>query len=395
MKTNSLRGQVTKQSEEAIGKLAQELLENPVVTSALIGGVRDPRARDARPGGGDGGLNLPSASDLERLTRRVRSVSQRLEGIEDGLDRLDTRLERSDSSQSLEDRLTKIEAALERLEAVRAEASRGRRSRQRRSAQAQPPSRPAPRPLSEAGAPRAGGASPRSRAQLAARPPAARRRRSAVARARAGQRRSAPPRPRTAASGEREQRRGLHLHRERPARASSRLLARAVRRRRGRWKPPVPSRPRPPAASAALEQMPVGGDPPARAERPAGAVGGDRLGHDEQLAERERGRERAAGPDPDHAPRAEVVQLGDHDRGARAAHPGALDRQRLAVGGGARVAPQAAVVVEHPRRRRAAPRPGAAPGPGSPGSRTRSASGAVGWMWIGAHEVGELTPSGT
>jgi hypothetical protein len=39
-------------------------------------------------------LNLPSASDLERLTRRLRSVSQRLEGIEDGLDRVEQKLAR-------------------------------------------------------------------------------------------------------------------------------------------------------------------------------------------------------------------------------------------------------------------------------------------------------------
>ena len=111
------RGQVTKRSEEAIGKLAQELLENPVVTSALST-VFETRERAMRAQEAAlGALNLPSASDLERLTRRVRSVSQRLEGIEDGLDRLDGRLDRSSSTKSLEDRLGKIEAALERLEA--------------------------------------------------------------------------------------------------------------------------------------------------------------------------------------------------------------------------------------------------------------------------------------
>ena len=36
-----------------------------------------------------GALNIPSAADIERLTRRLRSVSQRLEGIEDSLDRLE------------------------------------------------------------------------------------------------------------------------------------------------------------------------------------------------------------------------------------------------------------------------------------------------------------------
>ena len=34
-----------------------------------------------------GALNLPSAADIERVTRRLRSVSQRLEGIEDAMDR--------------------------------------------------------------------------------------------------------------------------------------------------------------------------------------------------------------------------------------------------------------------------------------------------------------------
>ncbi len=117
---HSLRGRVTKQSEEAIGKLAQELIENPMVSGALSRAFetreRAMRAQEAALGA----LNLPSAADLERLTRRVRSVSQRLEGIEDGLDRLDQRIERAASSKSLDERLAKIEAALERLEATQA-----------------------------------------------------------------------------------------------------------------------------------------------------------------------------------------------------------------------------------------------------------------------------------
>src|ERR1700759_5565714 len=117
---------VTRQGEEAIGKLAQELLENPVVSGALSAAFetreRALRAQEAAMGA----LNLPSASDLERLTRRVRSVSQRLEGIEDGVDRLDDRLRRPPANSSLEDRLTSIERTLERIEdaqtAVRADA---------------------------------------------------------------------------------------------------------------------------------------------------------------------------------------------------------------------------------------------------------------------------------
>jgi predicted nucleic acid-binding Zn-ribbon protein len=110
----SLKGR----GEEAIGKLAQELLENPMVSGALSRAFeareRATRAQEVAMGA----LNLPSASDLERLTRRVRSVSQRLEGIEDGLDRLDERLDRA-ATTTLDERLAKIEALLERLQAAR------------------------------------------------------------------------------------------------------------------------------------------------------------------------------------------------------------------------------------------------------------------------------------
>jgi predicted nucleic acid-binding Zn-ribbon protein len=119
---SSFKGRVTRQGEEAIGKLAQELLENPMVSGALSAAFetreRAVRAQEVAMGA----LNLPSASDLERLTRRIRSVSQRLEGIEDGLDRLDERLERAGKVSSLDERLAKIEASLERIEAASARA---------------------------------------------------------------------------------------------------------------------------------------------------------------------------------------------------------------------------------------------------------------------------------
>src|SRR5579875_2225249 len=93
----NFKGRVTRQGEEAIGRIAQELLESPVVSGALTAAFetreRAMRAQEVAMGA----LNLPSAADLERLTRRARSVSQRLEGIEDGLDRLDERLQRPDA----------------------------------------------------------------------------------------------------------------------------------------------------------------------------------------------------------------------------------------------------------------------------------------------------------
>jgi predicted nucleic acid-binding Zn-ribbon protein len=87
-----LRERITRSGEDAIGKLASELLENPLVTSA-IGRIFEAREKASQAQAvAYGALNLPSAADLERLTRRVRSVSQRLEAIEDGVDKLDRRM---------------------------------------------------------------------------------------------------------------------------------------------------------------------------------------------------------------------------------------------------------------------------------------------------------------
>ena len=113
-----LRGRVTRQGEEAIGKVAQELLESPVVSRTLAAAFeareRATRAQEIAMNA----LNLPSAGDLERLTRRLRSVSQRLETIEDGLDRVEQRIGDLGSTSALDRRLMAIEEAIARLEAA-------------------------------------------------------------------------------------------------------------------------------------------------------------------------------------------------------------------------------------------------------------------------------------
>jgi chromosome segregation ATPase len=113
-------GKMTRQGEEAIGKLAQDLLENPMVSGALSAALetreRAMRAQEVALSA----LNLPSAGDVERLTRRLRSVSQRLEGVEDALDRVERRVEGLDDTP-IEQRLAAIEAAVERIEAVLSE----------------------------------------------------------------------------------------------------------------------------------------------------------------------------------------------------------------------------------------------------------------------------------
>ena len=113
-----LRDRLARQGEDALGKIAQDLLENPLVSGALT------RAFEAREKAVQaqevamGALNLPSAADLERLTRRLRSVSQRLEGIEDGVDRLDQRFEglaRSASRATADERLAAVESQLSKV----------------------------------------------------------------------------------------------------------------------------------------------------------------------------------------------------------------------------------------------------------------------------------------
>src|SRR4051794_27201358 len=112
-----LRDRLSRQGEEALGKLASDLLENSLVNSAITRAFsareRAAHAQEAALGA----LNLPSAADLDRLTRRLRSVSNRLEGIEEGIDRLGERLQslNSGAEPGLADRLAAVEAQLTRL----------------------------------------------------------------------------------------------------------------------------------------------------------------------------------------------------------------------------------------------------------------------------------------
>lgn len=112
---DGIKDRLTRGSEDAIGRLAQELLENPLVSGA-IGRAFEARERATQAQEvAMGALNLPSAADLERLTRRVRSVAQRLEGIEDSVDRLDERFNKN-SQISLDERLAAIDERLAAIE---------------------------------------------------------------------------------------------------------------------------------------------------------------------------------------------------------------------------------------------------------------------------------------
>ena len=106
---------LSRQGEEALGRVAEELIANPVVNGAIA------RAFEAREKALQaqeaalGALNLPSAADIERVTRRLRSLSQRLEGIEDAIDRLEERAAAAAGAVQGPDRLAAVEARLEEI----------------------------------------------------------------------------------------------------------------------------------------------------------------------------------------------------------------------------------------------------------------------------------------
>jgi CRP-like cAMP-binding protein len=112
---------LSRQGEEALGKIAEELIANPMVNGAIARAFEAREKAVQAQEAAMGALNLPSAADIERLTRRLRSVSQRLEGIEDSIDRLEERLAGVAAAAAgarlpaIEERLGEIAADLARL----------------------------------------------------------------------------------------------------------------------------------------------------------------------------------------------------------------------------------------------------------------------------------------
>lgn len=113
--TDGLRERITKQGEDTIGKMAEDLLANPLISGAIAHAFEAKERATSVQEATLAALNLPSAADIERLTRRVRSVSQRLEGIEDGIDRVEERITGMIAGTAIEPRLDAIEGQLAEL----------------------------------------------------------------------------------------------------------------------------------------------------------------------------------------------------------------------------------------------------------------------------------------
>jgi chromosome segregation ATPase len=111
---HSFVDRLSRQGEEALGKIAEELISNPVVNAAVARAFEAREKAVQAQEAAMGALNLPSAADIERVTRRLRSLSQRLEGIEDAIDRLEERTAAAPGS-SRDDRLARIESRLDEI----------------------------------------------------------------------------------------------------------------------------------------------------------------------------------------------------------------------------------------------------------------------------------------
>jgi hypothetical protein len=83
-----IRDRLSSRGEDALGELAQALLDNPWFKQALEVAFE---ARDRASQAGASAmrnLNVPTAADVDRLNRRLRAVSERLERVEDRLDEI-------------------------------------------------------------------------------------------------------------------------------------------------------------------------------------------------------------------------------------------------------------------------------------------------------------------
>jgi uncharacterized protein Yka (UPF0111/DUF47 family) len=117
---SGLRSRIASQAEDAIGRLADDLLENPMINSALSGAFSAREKLGQAQQSAMEALNLPSASDLDKLARRMRSISQRIEEVEDGVDKIGAKLEAmSEASRApatrLSEQLDRLESRIDQL----------------------------------------------------------------------------------------------------------------------------------------------------------------------------------------------------------------------------------------------------------------------------------------
>ena len=270
-------------SEQAIGEIAQALIDNPTLHNAISAafGARE-KAIEAQHAAMSA-LNLPPPTDVERLERRLRSFSQRLEDVEEQIDDLSReigalRRRGREREETGEKGASKTNPQLE----VESTAAAARPGPLRRRLQPSSSRRSPPAPLADDQQRR----QRRCRARAPA-PSSAAVCMSAASPAATGA--GAPP----------------------PWSMSRLATSPLAARRRA-------PRPAPPASSGVRRDRLAGA-----AAAPQACASATRAAARPARARAQRG----AGADPDRPPHPQLGQVGEHDRGAGPAHPGRLDRQ--------------------------------------------------------------------
>jgi hypothetical protein len=84
-----LKSRLSGRGPDALGELAQILLDNPWLNQALSVAL-DARERAQHASqNAMRGVGVPTTGDVDRLGRRLRALSDRLESLEDAVDRIE------------------------------------------------------------------------------------------------------------------------------------------------------------------------------------------------------------------------------------------------------------------------------------------------------------------
>lgn len=87
-----LKNRVQNAGGQAAGDLANALLENPLFSQALGAAMGAKEKAGEAQRAALSALDLPTAGDVSRLERRLRSLSDRVEAVENELDRVSSDL---------------------------------------------------------------------------------------------------------------------------------------------------------------------------------------------------------------------------------------------------------------------------------------------------------------
>ena len=84
-----VRSRISERGPDALGEIAQILLDNPWLNQALSVAL-DARERAQHASqNAMRGVGVPTRGDVDRLGRRLRALSERLESLEDAVDRIE------------------------------------------------------------------------------------------------------------------------------------------------------------------------------------------------------------------------------------------------------------------------------------------------------------------